>query len=527
MAMRIGTLAFVALLAFAGCAAPPPKPADPAPELRPEMRIVSLPVSDDLEELAAYSRMGLPIDVYASITAGEDPMVTRVVSRATLISTTKGAEGRSSSVMLAVPREDVEMLVLTRDLVRLKQASFYLAAGPRTAPTSTLRDKDKAFQLRQLMSRLGYEAPEKKLPAPAPAAARAPEEKHAPAPEVAAAPKPMPPPPAPAPAPAKAEPPAMPVNFPALPDALPSARIVIDGSSTVYIMAKLIRDEFMRKYPGVTIDLMGVNPGESPSGTGGGFKKFCFGETDVSDASRLIKDDEIRKCASNNVTFLELPIAYDGLSIVVNRDNTWAKSLTVGELKAIASQGSKVMTWRDVRAEFPNQPLKFFCPGRDSGTFDFFMEEVVGKGALPRADAVASEDDEVLVKGIVASPGALGYFGLAYYIEHKDQLRLVGVDAGKGPVLPTHDTVLDGTYAPLSRPLFLYVSAKALKRPEVSAYVSYFLRESARVAEAVGYIPLPEDLRRMSFERFARNVEGSMRAAGQQPATLRVMMAKQ
>jgi phosphate transport system substrate-binding protein len=131
------------------------------------------------------------------------------------------------------------------------------------------------------------------------------------------------------------------------------------------------------------------------------------------------------------------------------------------------------------------------------------------------------------VKGIVASPGALGYFGLAYYIEHKDRLRLVGVDAGKGPVLPTHDTVLDGTYAPLSRPLFLYVSAKALKRPEVSAYVSYFLRESARVAEAVGYIPLPEDLRRMSFERFARNVEGSMRAAGQQPGTLRVMMAKQ
>jgi len=139
---------------------------------------------------------------------------------------------------------------------------------------------------------------------------------------------------------------------------------------------------------------------------------------------------------------------------------------------------------------------------------------------------VASEDDEVLVRGIVASPGGIGYFGLAYYIEHKDQLRLIGVDAGKGPILPTHDTVLEGVYSPLSRPLFLYVGAKALKRPEVHAYVSYFLRESARVAEAVGYIPLPDDLRRLASERFSKNVEGSMRGAGQPPGTLRAMMAK-
>jgi phosphate transport system substrate-binding protein len=527
--MTLRTIALAALVAFVGCAAPPPKPAETGPELRPEMRIVSLPVSDDLEELAAFSRMGLPIDVYASITAGEDPMVTRVVSRATLITTSKGADGRASSVMLAVPKDDVEMLVLTRDLVRLKQASFYLAAGPRAAPVSTAKDKEKAFQLRQLMSRLGYEAPEKKAmaaPPPAPTAAAAP--------ETASAPKPVlpPPPPAPAPAPAKVE--VSPTHIAAvkpldekpLPDTLAPARIVVDGSSTVFMMAKLVRDEFMRKYPGVTIDLMGVNPGESPSGTGGGFKKFCFGETDISDASRFMKDDEMRKCAGNNVTYLELPIAYDGISVVVNRDNTWVKSLSVMELRTIWSSGSKIMTWRDVRPEFPAQPIKFFSPGSDSGTYDFFNEEILGKGILPRADATASEDDEVLVRGIVGAPGAIGYFGLAYYIEHKNQLRLIGVDAGKGPVQPTHDTVLDGSYAPLSRPLFLYVSAKSLKRPEVNAYVSYFLRESARVAQAVGYIPLPEDLRRLSVERFTRNVEGSMRSSGQQPGTLRVMMAK-
>jgi phosphate transport system substrate-binding protein len=519
--MSIRTIALAALLLVAGCAAPPPKPADSAPELRPEMRIVSLPVSDDLEELAAFSRMGLPIDVYASITAGEDPMVTRVVSRATLITTTKGAEGRASSVMLAVPKDDVEMLVLTRDLVRLKQASFYLAAGPRSAPTA-LRDKDKAFQLRQLMSRLGYEAPEKRpMPAPPPVA---------PASETSVAVKPpAPPPPAPASVPVAppAYAPAVALNLPALPDTLAPARIVIDGSSTVFLMAKLIRDEFMRKYPGVTIELMGVNPGESPSGTGGGFKKFCYGETDISDASRLMKDEEIRKCAGNNVGFLEVPIAYDGISLVVNRENTWLRSLSVAELKAIWTANSRIQTWRDVRPEFPAQPLKVFSPGSDSGTFDFFNEEILGKGVLPRADAVASEDDEVLVRGIVASPGALGYFGLAYYIEHKDQLRLIGIDSGKGAVLPTHDTVLDGTYAPLSRPLFLYVGAASLKRPEVAAYVTYFLRESARVAQAVGYIPLPEDLRRLAADRYSKRVEGSMRGTGQPAGTLRAMMAKQ
>jgi phosphate transport system substrate-binding protein len=464
------------------------------------MRIVSLPVTDDLEELATYSRIGLPLDVYASISAGEEPVVARVVSKAALITITRGADSRASSVMLAVPKEDVELLVLTRELARRRQASFYLSAVPRNAPAEAGNSREQGLRLRQLMSRLGYEIPVKK-PEPE-------------APKVAAAPPP-------------AEAKAGAANLPPLPERLAPARIVIDGSSTVFLMAKLVRDEFMRRYPGVTIDLMGVGPGESPSGTGGGFKKFCYGETDISDASRLIKDDEIRKCAGNDVSFVELPLAYDGISLVVNRENTWTKHLTLTELKAIWAQDSKVATWHDVRPEFPAQPIKLFSPGRDSGTFDFFSEEICGKGASPRPDVVTSEDDEVLVRGIIGSPGGMGYFGMAYYIEHKDALRLVGIDSGKGPVVPTNDTVLDGSYSPLSRPLFLYVNARSLRRPEVGAFVSYFLRESHRAAQAVGYIPLPEDIRRLSTERYARNVEGSMRQAGQPPGTLRAMMVRQ
>jgi len=185
------------------------------------------------------------------------------------------------------------------------------------------------------------------------------------------------------------------------------------------------------------------------------------------------------------------------------------------------------MTWRDVRAEFPAQPIKLFSPGRDSGTFDFFSEEICGKGANPRPDMVTSEDDEVLVRGITSSPGGVGYFGLAYYIEHKDALRLVALDAGKGPVLPSPESVLEGSYSPLSRPLFLYVNARSLQRPEVSAFVTYFLKESMRVSQAVGYIPLPDDLRRLAADRFSRNVEGSMRATGQAPRSLRAMLARE
>jgi phosphate transport system substrate-binding protein len=500
MKLRTATLG---LLLLGACSqAPAPKEAAPqAPDLKPELRIVSIPVSDDVDELSAYSRMGLPVDVYASIVAGDESLVSKVTARATLLTISKGAEGGPCSVMLTVTREDVEMLILTRDLVRRHLASFYLSAGPRSGPA--VAGKDKSLQLKQLLSRLGYEAPDRKPPPPAPEPA---------------APKPAALPAAPAKETADEAP---------LPERLPNSRLLIDGSSTVFLMAKVVRDEFMRRYPGVQIDLMGVNSGESPSGTGGGFKKFCFGETEISDASRFIKDDEIRKCASNNVSFLELPIAYDGLSIVVSRENSWVRQLTVAELRALCGPDSKVRTWRDLRPEFPAIPVKLFCPGRDSGTFDFFSEVVFGKPTPPRADATASEDDEVLVKGVATTPGAIAYFGLAYYIEHQDQLRLVAIDGGKGPVLPTQETVLDGSYAPFSRPLFIYVNQKSLARPEVNAFARYFLQESPRVAQAVGYIPLPQDLRRLSQERLTKRVEGSLRPLGQPAGTLRAMMVKQ
>jgi phosphate transport system substrate-binding protein len=499
------------LILLSSCAAPvsPQPPAQPAPpELRADLRIVSLPVSDDLEELGTYFRMGLPMDVFASVTVGQEPIVSKVVSRATLIGVTQGTEARSASVMLAVPRDDVELLLLTRDLVRRKQASFYLAAGPRTAP-AIAAGKEKALPLRQMLSRLGYEVAERPAvpPAPEPVVAH-------PVPATPAKVDPVPLPAAPDPL--------------ALPERLPEGRLLMDGSSTVFPMAKLARDEFTKRYAGVQVELMGINPGESPSGSGGGFKRFCFGETDISNSSRMIKDDEIRKCAANKVSFLELPVAYDGLSVVVNRENTWVNYLTVPELKAIWSQDSKVQTWHDVRPEFPSRPIRLFSPGRDNGTYDYFTEMIFGKpDVAPRQDVVVSTTPEILVREIVSTPEALSYFGLAYFVEHKEALKLVAIDGGKGPVLPTSETVLDGTYAPFSRPLFIYVNTQSLARPEVRAFVRYFLGESNRIAQAVGYIPLPADLSRLSRDRMANNLTGSVRPLGQQAVSLRAMMLKQ
>ena len=263
-----------------------------------------------------------------------------------------------------------------------------------------------------------------------------------------------------------------------------SGSISADGSSTVYPITEAIAEEFGREHEGAVRVTVGL------SGTGGGFKRFCAGETDISNASRKIKESEQQLCTQNQVTFTELQVAYDGLSIIANPKNTFAQCLTVAELKKIFEPGSTVKNWSDVRQGFPNQAMKLYGPGTSSGTFDYFTEEVVGKQGASRADYTASEDDNVLVQGVEGDASSIGYFGYAYYKENKDRLKLLGVDAGSGCVLPSDETIKNGSYKPLSRPLFIYVSSKAMARPEVKAFVEYYLTHAAELVPQVGYVAL-------------------------------------
>ena len=262
-----------------------------------------------------------------------------------------------------------------------------------------------------------------------------------------------------------------------------SGTIGADGSSTVYPITEAMAEEFMKGNPGVRVTV-----GES--GTGGGFKRFCVGETDISDASRPIKDEEKQTCAKSGVEFVEFPVAYDGLSIVVNPQNDFVTCLTTAELKKIWEPGSKVKSWSDVRAGFPNQPIKLFGPGTASGTFDYFTEEINGKQGASRPDYTASEDDNVLVQGVEGDKYSLGYFGYAYYAENQGKLKLVGVDPGTGCVTPSQETVKSGTYKPLSRPLFVYVTKKAMARPEVQAFIKFYNDKATELIPQVGYVPL-------------------------------------
>jgi phosphate transport system substrate-binding protein len=261
-------------------------------------------------------------------------------------------------------------------------------------------------------------------------------------------------------------------------------QISIDGSSTVYPISEAVAEEFMAANPGGTRVTVGT------SGTGGGFKRFCAGETDISNASRPIKDSEKQICAQNNVTYQAITVGYDGLTVVVNPKNTFAQCLKLEELKKIWEPGSTVKNWSDVRPGFPNQPIKLYGPGTASGTFDYFTEAVVGKEDASRADYTASEDDNTLVQGVEGDEHALGYFGYAYYKENAAKLKEVGIDAGSGCVLPTEQTVKDGTYKPLSRPLFIYVKTAALQRPEVKAFVEFYLNNASKLVPAVGYVAL-------------------------------------
>lgn len=289
-----------------------------------------------------------------------------------------------------------------------------------------------------------------------------------------------------------------------------SGEIKIDGSSTVYPVTEAVAEEFRAVEAGVKVTV-GV------SGTGGGFKKFGRGETDISDASRPIKAEEIALCKENGVEFIELPIAYDGLAIVVNKDNAFVDHITVAELKKIwepEAQG-KIKTWNQVRATWPNEPINLYGAGVSSGTYDYFTEAINGKAKASRGDYTASEDDNVLVQGVSSDKNGLAYFGLGYYEENKDKLKIVPVDDeneanGKGAVVPTAETVTNGSYQPLARPEFIYVNAKAADRPEIKAFIDFYLKNGAVLANEVGSVALPAEAYTLAAEKFAKKVTGTL-----------------
>jgi phosphate transport system substrate-binding protein len=270
---------------------------------------------------------------------------------------------------------------------------------------------------------------------------------------------------------------------------LASAQIIqIDGSSTVFPVTEAVAEEFQKSKKGKTKVTVGI------AGTGGGFKKFCRGETDISNASRPILKQEMDACKGAGVEYIELPIAFDALTVIINPKNNWAPSMTVAELKKIwepSAQG-KITNWNQVRDKWPNAPLKLFGAGADSGTFDYFTEAITGKAKSSRGDFTASEDDNVLVQGVASDVNALGFFGFAYYAENSNKLKAVAVDNGKGAVGPSEKTVLDGSYQPLSRPIYIYVSKKGLEKAEVREFVEFYLKNAPKLVKEVKYVPLPD-----------------------------------
>jgi len=283
-----------------------------------------------------------------------------------------------------------------------------------------------------------------------------------------------------------------------------SGTIKVDGSSTVFPITEAVAEEFREVQPNVKVTV-GV------SGTGGGFQKFSRGETNLSNASRPIKDKEIEACEANNIKYLELEVAYDGLAVLVNPENNWVDSFTVEELKKIwepSAQGT-IMKWNQIRPEWPNEEIHLFGPGVASGTYDYFTEAIVGKSGSSRGDFTASEDDHVLVQGIAGDKYSLGFFGLAYYAENQDKLTLIGVNNGTEVVKPTLETVKNGTYSPLSRPLFVYVNSTSVSSPEVVEFVNFYLDNAGELSKDVGYIPLPAENYAKQKENFKTFVESN------------------
>jgi phosphate transport system substrate-binding protein len=265
-----------------------------------------------------------------------------------------------------------------------------------------------------------------------------------------------------------------------------SGRIEADGSSTVGPYTTAAAERFQQENSGVQVTV-GV------SGTGGGFERFCRGETDLSDASRPIKDEEAAACKAKNIEYVEFQVANDALTVVVNKDNDWAKCLTTKQLATIWKPGSKVDNWNQVDPSFPDEKLSLFGPGTDSGTFDYFTGEINGEEGASRSDYSASEDDNTIVTGVSGEKGGLGYFGFSYFEENQDTLNAAEIDGGDGCVAPSVETAQDGTYKPLSRPLFIYVKTKALDRPEVAAFLTYILDNEQTIAEAAQFVPLTDE----------------------------------
>jgi phosphate transport system substrate-binding protein len=286
------------------------------------------------------------------------------------------------------------------------------------------------------------------------------------------------------------------------------AQIVkVDGSSTVFPITEAVAEEFQKAKKQSIKVTVGI------SGTGGGFKKFCRNETDISGASRPILKKEMDDCKAAGVEYFELPVAFDALTVVINPKNSFIKQLTIAEMKTIWEPGAqgKVMMWNQVNPAWPAQPMKLFGPGADSGTFDYFTEAVVGRAKSSRGDFTASEDDNVLVQGVSRDVNGLGYFGFAYYVENKDKLKAVPIVNEKGqPVLPSFDAVIAGTYTPLARPIFIYVNAKSLGKPEVKEFVQYYMTHGAKLAKEVKYVPLPDSAYKTAWEHVTRGKKGTV-----------------
>jgi phosphate transport system substrate-binding protein len=281
--------------------------------------------------------------------------------------------------------------------------------------------------------------------------------------------------------------------------------IRIDGSSTVFPVTEAVAEEFQKEQRGAVRVTVGI------SGTGGGFKKFCRGETDVQDASRPIQTSEMEACRASGIQYYELPVAFDALTVAVSPQATWIDTITVAELKQMwepSAQGH-VMKWSQIRSTWPDIPLKLFGAGSDSGTFDYFTEAVVGKAKASRGDYTASEDDNTLVQGISNDKHALGYIPYAYFEPNMKRLKAVAVDGGHGPVLPSRNTVENSSYQPLSRPLFIYVSAKSAGKPEVKRFVEFYLAQAPTLVPQVKYVPLPKEAYALAVTHFQNGKLGT------------------